>query len=689
MALQWDKLDEQAVKTAKVLAADAVERAGSGHPGTPISLASAAYVLYQKQMRFDPKDPNWIGRDRFVLSAGHASLLQYIQLYMAGFGLELSDIEKFRTFNSPTPGHPELGHTKGVEITTGPLGSGLASAVGMAMAARREHGMFDPNTPLGQSPFDHHVYVIAGDGCMQEGIASEACSLAGTQELGNLVVIYDDNHISIEDDTNIAFTEDVLARFRAYGWHTQEVSWLQEDGSYREDVEALSAAIDAAKSETSRPSIISLRTIIGWPTPDKQNTGAIHGAKLGDTALAGLKEALGFDPAKHFDVADEVIEHTRAQAAKRAADAQSKWDAAFQNWAKQNPDKVALFDRIHAGKLPENWEQALPTFPAGKSIATRAASGEVINAIASVLPELWGGSADLAGSNNTLIKGEPSFLPPARSSKMFTGNEFGRNLHFGVREHAMGAILNGIAVDRLTRVYGGTFFVFADYMRGAVRLASLMNLPVTYVWTHDSIGVGEDGPTHQPVEHLAAYRAIPNLSIVRPSDANETAEAWKAIIENNGPAGLILTRQNLPVPPRGEGGLASAEGVAKGGYVIADCQGTPELILLASGSEVQLALEAQEVLKADGLAVRVVSMPCMEWFDKQPQAYRDEVLPPEVTKRVSIEAGLAEPWRKYVGDGAYISIEEFGTPGAAATLFEHYGLTTETVISAARALVQR
>lgn len=685
VALEWDDRDDNAVKIAKILAADAVEQAGSGHPGTPISLAAAAYLIYQRYLRFDPQDPNWIGRDRFVLSAGHASLLQYIQLYMAGVDLELSDLQQFRTFGSKTPGHPEKGHTAGIEVTTGPLGSGLGAAVGMAMAARREHGMLDPNTALGDSPFDHHVYVIAGDGCMQEGVASEASSLAGTQELGNLILIYDDNHISIEDDTNIAFNEDVLKRYEAYGWHTQRVNWLQDNGEYSEDVHSLADAIDAAKAETGKPSIIALRSIIGWPSPDKQNTGGIHGAKLGSESLAALKNALNADPEKMFDVDQAIIDYTRENARTRAAAAKAEWDVKLREWSAANPSAVQLLDRLRAGELPADWTDALPTFEAGKAIATRSASGTVLNAIGPVLPELWGGSADLAGSNNTYMKGQGSFLPEGRGSAMFPADPFGRNLHFGVREHGMGAIMNGMAADRLTKVYGATFFVFADYMRGAVRLAALMNLPVTYVWTHDSIGVGEDGPTHQPVEHLASYRAIPGLSIVRPGDADETVAAWKAILEQEGPVGLILTRQNLPNPGRGAGtGLASADGLARGGYVIADTEGTPDVILLASGSELHLALAARETLAAEGTKARVVSMPCMEWFDAQDKEYRESVLPSSVKARVSVEAGLAMPWLKYVGDaGETVSIESFGAPGAADVLFAEFGITTDAVVAAA------
>lgn len=685
MTLKWDELDDRAVVTAKLLAADAVEKVGSGHPGSAISLAPAAYLLYQRHMHIDPKDDRWLGRDRFILSAGHASLTQYVQLYLGGLGLEKSDIESLRTFGSLTPAHPELKHTKHVEITTGPLGSGIGAAVGFAMSARRTHGMFDPETPMGESIFDHHVYVIAGDGCLQEGVASEASSLAGTQKLGNLTVLWDDNHISIEDDTEIAFTEDVLKRYEAYGWHVQRVNWLAADGSYTENVAALDEALTAARAETERPSIIALRTIIGWPTPGKQNTGGIHGSKLGDEALRGLKEALGANPEAMFDVDEEAVAAARANVAARGEQFRAEWDARYEAWRAAHPERAEMLDRIRDCRLPQGWEEALPIFEEGKSMATRAASGAVINALADVLPELWGGSADLAGSNNTVMKGEPSFIPEERSSKAFTGNPYGRNLHFGIREFGMGAIMNGIAADGLTRVYGGTFFVFSDYMRGAVRLASLMDLPVTYVWTHDSIGVGEDGPTHQPVEHLAAYRAIPNLAVVRPADAAETVEAWKATLEQSHPVALILSRQNLPNPARGEGALASASGLKYGAYVLSDVEGTPDVILMGSGSEVQLALEAQKLLAEEGLKARVVSVPCMEWFDAQSAEYRESVLPAAVQARVSVEAGLALPWRHLVGDaGRSVSIESFGAPGAAEVLFDHFGVDAAHIVAAAK-----
>lgn len=687
MSFQWDDRDDQAITLAKTLSADAVENAGSGHPGAPISLAAAAYLLYQRHMRFDPRDPEWIGRDRFVLSAGHASLLQYIQLYYAGSGLELEDLKQFRTFGSKTPGHPELGHTAGVEVTTGPLGTGFAAAVGMAMASRREHGLFDADTAMEDSPFDYNVYVIAGDGCMQEGVTSEAASLAGTQELGNLVVIYDDNQISIEDDTSISFNEDVLKRFEAYGWHTDRVDWRNAGGpgEYKEDVSALNDALNRAIAVKDKPSLIALSTIIGWPTPGKMDTGGIHGAALGAEALSGLKQELGVDPNAMFDVDESIVEHTRSNALERAAQARDAWEILFRRWAEENPDGVKLLHRLRKGFLPDGLADALPHFEEGKALATRAASGEVINSIAGVMPELWGGSADLAGSNNTLIKGEDSFFPEKRNSKEFTGNIFGRNLHFGVREHGMGAIMNGMAADGLTRVYGGTFFVFADFMRGAVRLAALMDLPVIYVWTHDSIGVGEDGPTHQPVEHLTAYRAIPNLAVVRPADAAETAQAWLGVLERRSPAALILSRQNVPNPPRGEGtDLADAQGVRRGAYVLADTVGQPDVILLASGSEVQHALAARQLLAEQNVAARVVSVPSLEWFQQQDSDYREEVLPPAVRARVSVEAGLALPWAPLLGEaGRSVSIESFGAPGAGDVLFEEFNITPEAVVAAA------
>lgn len=685
---EWSDLDQKAVDTGRALAADAVQKVGNGHPGTAMSLSPAAYLLFQKVMRNDPSDDSWLGRDRFVMSAGHSSLTQYIQLFLSGYGLDMDDLKALRTEGSRTPGHPEYGHTKGIEITTGPLGQGLASAVGMAMASRRAHGLFDPNTPAGESVFDHFVYVIAGDGCMQEGVTSEASSLAGTQKLGNLVVIYDDNRISIEDDTSIAFSEDVLARYEAYGWHTQHVDWLN-GGDYREDVEALFDAIEAAKKVTDKPSIIRLSTIIAWPSPTKKGTGASHGSALGDDEIRQTKEILGLDPDKSFFIEPEVLEHTRAQAKAKAEADRSQWQAKFDQWSATNPEAKKLFDRVRAHDLPEGFAEAFPTFEAGKAVATRAASGVVLNAIKDVVPELWGGSADLAGSNNTYMKGEPSFFPEERSSKMFPGNEFGRNLHFGVREHSMGSIVNGIALDGLTRPYGGTFFVFADYMRPAVRLAALMKTPSVFVWTHDSVGVGEDGPTHQPVEHLWAYRAIPGLDIVRPADANETSYAWRGILERTDrPAGLILSRQNLPVPARGEGELASAEGVLKGGYVLADSEAV-DVVLIATGSEVAVALEAREELAKDGIGARVVSMPCLEWFAEQSEEYRESVIPSAVKARVSVEAGSTLGWRNLVGDaGRMVGIDHFGESASGSLLLEKYGMTAANVAAAAKESIE-
>lgn len=689
--LHWDPIDDRAVDTARVLAADAVEKVGNGHPGTAMSLAPVAYLLYQKIMRRDPADHGWLGRDRFILSAGHSSLTQYVQLYLAGDGLELGDLEALRTWGSKTPGHPEYGHTDGVEITTGPLGQGLASAVGFAYAARYERGLFDPEAPAGESPFDHHVYVIASDGDLQEGVTAEASSLAGHQQLGNLVVVYDSNQISIEDDTDIAFTEDVAKRYEAYGWHVQTVDW-KKSGEYVEDVAELSEAIEAAKAETGRPSIIILKTVIGWPAPNKQNTGKIHGSALGADELAATKEVLGFDPAQHFVVADEVIEHTRGNARDRAADAKATWQHAFDAWAAANPERKALLDRLEAGELPEGLEEALPVFEAGKDVSTRAASGKVINALAERLPELWGGSADLAESNLTTINGAPSFIPAEHSTHEFSGQPFGRVLHFGIREHAMAAIVNGIVLHGKTRAFGGTFLIFSDYMRPAVRLAALMAVPSIYVWTHDSVALGEDGPTHQPIEQLSTLRAIPGLSVVRPADANETAHAWLEILKRRGgPAGIALTRQNIPVFERGEGAasgdtLASAANVARGAYVLAEAaSGEPDVILLATGSEVQVALAAREQLAADGVQARVVSVPSIEWFEEQDAAYRESVLPASVTARVSVEAGLSLSWHRYLGSrGRAVSIEHFGASADYKTLFREFGITAEAVVAAAK-----
>ena len=688
-AFQWTDLDSKAVDTARVLAADAVEKVGNGHPGTAISLAPVAYLLFNKVMRHDPSDERWLGRDRFILSVGHSSLTLYNQLYLHGYGLELDDLKALRTWGSLTPGHPEFGHTKGVEITTGPLGQGLASATGFAYSARFERGLFDPKAPAGTSPFDHFVYVIAGDGDMQEGVTAEAASLAGHQKLGNLVVIYDSNQISIEDDTDISFTESVNDRYQAYGWHTQTVDW-KKTGNYVEDVAELYAAIERAKAETDKPSLIILRTIIGWPSPKKQNSGKIHGSALGAEELAGLKTALGFDPEKNFDVANDVIEHTRGYQ-KHADQVRAQWQASFDAWASENADAKKLLDRVVSGKAPAELESALPAFEGGTEVSTRAASGKVINGIAAVMPELWGGSADLAESNLTTINGAKSFIPAEWSTHEWSGDQFGRVLHFGIREHAMGAILNGIALHGNTRAFGGTFLIFSDYMRPAVRLAALMKVPSIFVWTHDSVALGEDGPTHQPIEQLATLRAIPQLDIVRPGDANETAYAWKTMLERReGPAGIALTRQNIPVFKRGEADatgavFAGAELTAKGAYTLIDAaNGKPELILIATGSEVQLAVAAREELEAKGVATRVVSAPCLEWFDEQSEAYRESVLPSSVKARVSVEAGLSLGWSKYVGPfGRSVSIEHFGASADYKTLFREFGITTENVVAKA------
>lgn len=685
-AAGWGPLDVRAVDTVRVLAADAVQKAGHGHPGTAMSLAPLAYLLFQQVMRHDPVDDRWLGRDRFVLSCGHSSLTLYIQLYLSGYGMELADLEALRTWGSATPGHPEYQHTRGVEITTGPLGQGLASAVGMAMAARRERGLLDPEAPAGTSPFDHHVYVVASDGDLMEGVTSEASSLAGHQELGNLIVFYDSNHISIEDDTDISFSEDVAARYAAYGWQVQTVDFTRT-GDYVEDVDALLAAVEAAKSERGRPSLILLRTIIGWPAPTKQNTGKAHGSALGADEVAATKKLLGFDPDADFTVENDVLKHARA-VRERGAEAHRAWEPGYQQWRSDHPERAELLDRLRERRLPEGWADSLPVFDADpKGIATRKASGDVLTALAPVLPELWGGSADLAGSNNTTMEGEPSFVPESKQTGEFPGDPYGRTLHFGIREHAMGAILNGIALQSLTRAYGGTFLIFSDYMRPAVRLAALMKLPVTYVWTHDSIGLGEDGPTHQPVEQLAALRAIPGLDVVRPADANETAVCWRTVLEHHDrPAGLALTRQPLPVLERGDRGYAAASGAARGGYVLADCrEGKPDVILVATGSEVHIALEARELLDAEGYDARVVSMPCREWFAEQPHPYQDAVLPPDIRARVSVEAAVAQGWRDVVGDaGRMVSLEHFGASAAYERLYEEFGITPRAVADAAR-----
>ena len=677
----WTELDTRAVDTIRVLAAEAVQKVGNGHPGTAMSLAPLAYALFQRVMRFDPSDPNWIARDRFVLSAGHASLILYIQLFLSGYGMELDDLKRLRTWDSQTPGHPEHRHTPGVEITTGPLGQGVASAVGMAMASRYERGLFDPDAAPGESPFDHFIYVIASDGDMEEGVTSEASSLAGRQELGNLIVIYDDNHISIEDDTAVALSENTVARYDAYGWHTQTV----EGG---ENVTGIIEALEAAKAETGRPSFIQLRTIIGYPAPTRQNTGKAHGAALGADEVAEVKKILGFDPAADFAVQDKVLEHARG-VVERGKAAHDQWQQEFEAWKAANPERAALLDRMSRRELPAGWDADLPVWdPAdeanAKGVATRKAFGSVLASIAGKIPELWGGSADLAESNNTTLADAASFGPESITTKDWgTASRYGRVLHFGVREHAMGAAMNGIVLHGGTRVFGGTFLIFSDYMRPAVRLAALMKLPVIYVWTHDSIGLGEDGPTHQPVEHMAALRAIPGMKMVRPADANETAAAVRAILlDTSSPAGLALTRQNVPVL---EG--TDAGGVARGGYVLTDADdGKPEVIIIATGSEVQMAVEARKVLQADGVPTRVVSMPCVEWFDAQDEAYQRSVLPPDVRHRVAVEAAVPLTWYRFVGDqGRIVGIDHFGASADYQTLFRKFGFTTEAVVEAARA----
>ena len=676
----WDALDDQAVVVSRALAMDAVQKVGNGHPGTAMALAPVAYTLFQRILKHDPSKPNWLGRDRFVLSAGHSSLTLYIQLFLSGYGLELSDLQSFRTAGAKTPGHPEFGHTAGVEITTGPLGSGISSAVGMAMAARYEKGLLDPESKT--SLFEHDIWVIASDGDLQEGISSEACSLAGTQELGNLKVIYDDNRISIEGDTHVAFTEDVSLRFKAYGWNVIEVAALP-NGDVNQI--ALENAMLKVQSEKSKPSLIRLKTVIAWPAPKAQGTAESHGSALGADEIAATKIALGLDPDKSFDVPDSVLKHSR-QVLERGAALKTQWDNELATWTKSNPEKSELLKRLQSRELPKNWEKVIPTFESGKDLATRAASGKVINAIAGVLPEFWGGSSDLAGSNNTSINGGGSFLPA--TSKMKDATPYGRIVHFGIREHAMGAILNGIALHGLTRAFGGTFLVFSDYMRGAVRLAALMNIPSIFIWSHDSIGLGEDGPTHQPVEHIASLRLIPNLAIVRPADANETAVAWREIITRNKPVGLALSRQNLPVFERSASN--SADGVAKGAYVIAEPKSALEVILIATGSEVHVAIEASRILAEQNISARVVSAPCLEWFEEQSDSYKESILPKNLRARVSIEAGVGAGWQKYVGDnGEIISLEHFGASASAGSLFKDYGFTAENIVLAAKRTIAR
>jgi transketolase len=685
-ALEWTSTDERAVDLVRVLAMDAVQKVGNGHPGTAMSLAPAAYLLYQRILRHDPADPQWPGRDRFVLSCGHSSLTLYIQLYLSGYALSLDDLKALRTWGSITPGHPEYGLTPGVEVTTGPLGQGIGNAVGMAMATRRERGLFDPDAAPGTSPFDHFVYAFCSDGDIEEGISHESSSIAAVQELGNLIVMYDDNYISIEDNTRIAKAEDVGARYEAYGWHVQHVDWHTADGGYHENVQALYDAFEAAKAVTDKPSFIVLHTIIGWPAPTKKDTGAAHGSALGAPEVAATKEILGFDPAVNFPVEEEALSRAR-EVAERGKALHAAWDEQFKGWENQSSERTSLYARMATHSLPAGWTDALPEFPADpKGIATRKASGDVLSALAPVLPELWGGSADLAESNLTTMKGEPSFLPDNRQTPMWQGGPYGRTLHFGIREHGMGSILNGIAVHGGTRVYGGTFLQFSDYMRGAVRLAALMEIPVTYVWTHDSVGLGEDGPTHQPIEHLWSLRNIPHLDVVRPADANETAAAWQAVLERTDrPSALCLSRQNVPTFDRVI--FAPAAGVARGAYVMAD--GT-DVILIGTGSEVQIAVAARELLAAMGISARVVSMPCTEWFTEQDASYQEEVLPAAMRARVSVEAGITPPWKIFVGDaGESIGVDHYGASAAAAVIYEKFGITAEAVAAAAKSSIAK
>ena len=683
----WTDLDAKAVDAARVLAADAVQKVGNGHPGTAISLAPIAYLLYQKVMNGDPADDRWLGRDRFVLSAGHSSMTQYSQLYLAGYGLELADLEALRTWQSLTPGHPEFGLTKGIECTTGPLGAGVANAVGFAMSARRSRQLFDPSAEPGTSVFDHFVYSIAGDGCMQEGVASEAASLAATQNLGNLFLFYDDNRISIEGDTKIAFSEDVQARFDAYGWDTYHVDFTNGFTTYEEKVDELFAIVDKAKAITDKPHFIKVTTIIGWPLPNKQGDHSVHGSALGAAEITALKQKIGFADVP-FALDDDIVAYTRKNAADRAAAAKAEWEPRYQAWRAAEPQRAAMLDRVAAKQMPEGFEAALPVFEPG-SMATRAASGKVLSALADAVPELWGGSADLAGSNNTTMAGVKSFLPDERSSHEFQGAVGGRTLHFGIREHAMGNIMNAISMDGLSRVYGATFLVFSDYMRTTPRLAALSHVPTTFVWTHDSIGVGEDGPTHQPIEHVMSLRLMPNLDVVRPGDANETAQAWAQILRtNNRPAALILSRQNMTTYDRSEGsGFAAAEGVAKGGYVLKDAA-APQVVLIGTGSELELAVKAAELLAAEGVSARVVSLPCVEWFKAQDAAYQAEVLPADLPK-VVVEAGVTVGWKDLLGANTEaVGVDHFGASAAAGTLYREFGVTAEAVAEKARGLVK-
>ena len=668
----WNELDDKAVAIARALAMDAVQKVGNGHPGTAMSLAPVAYNLFQRHLVHDPADPHWLGRDRFILSCGHSSLTLYTQLFFSGYGLEMEDMQSFRTWGSLTPGHPEFGHTAGVEMTTGPLGAGVATAVGFAMAARYERGLLDPQAPAGTSLFDHSIWVLCSDGDLQEGVSGEASSLAGTQELGNLNLIYDDNRISIEGDTHVSFTEDVAARYRAYGWHVQEVAALA-DGNI--DLASLDAAMVAAKAEKTKPSLIRMHSVIAWPAPKLRGTAKSHGSALGDEEIAATKKELGLNPDEKFAMPAEIFAHVRA-VKDRGAVAHAEWNKKFAAWSAANPERHQLLTRLQKRELPAGWDSALPVFEAGKDLATRAASGHVINAIAKVLPEFWGGSADLAESNNTTIEGGRSFLPA--SSQMKDADPYGRIIHFGIREHAMGSIVNGITLHGLTRTFGGTFAVFSDYMRPAVRLAALMDIPSTFIWTHDSIGLGEDGPTHQPIEHFAALRAIPNFAVIRPADANEVAQAWRSILQRQKPAGLLLSRQNLRTVDRSTHGAVL--GVDKGAYILKDGSAVPQVVIIATGSEVGIALDAQTALEADGISTRVVSAPCLEWFNQEPEAYRNSVLP-ATALRVSVEAGIAQGWREYVGDkGVVISLDHFGASAGAAKLFAEFGFSAERIV---------
>ena len=669
----WSELDDKAVAIARALAMDAVQKVGNGHPGTAMSLAPVAYNLFQRHLVHDPADPHWLGRDRFILSCGHSSLTLYTQLFFSGYGLEMEDMQSFRTWGSLTPGHPEFGHTAGVEMTTGPLGAGVATAVGFAMAARYERGLLDPQAPAGTSLFDHSIWVLCSDGDLQEGVSGEASSLAGTQELGNLNLIYDDNRISIEGDTHVSFTEDVAARYRAYGWHVQEVAALA-DGNI--DLASLDAAMLAAKAETTKPSLIRMHSVIAWPAPKLRGTAKSHGSALGDEEIAATKKELGLNPDEKFAMPAEVFAHVRS-VKDRGAASHAAWNKKFDAWSAANPERAQMLTRLQKRELPTGWDSSLPVFEAGKDLATRAASGHVINAIAKALPEFWGGSADLAESNNTTIEGGKSFLPA--SSQMKDADPYGRIIHFGIREHAMGSILNGITLHGLTRTFGGTFAVFSDYMRPAVRLAALMDIPSTFIWTHDSIGLGEDGPTHQPIEHFAALRAIPNFAVIRPADANEVAQAWRSILQRQKPAGLLLSRQNLRTVDRSTHGAAS--GVDKGAYILKDGSAAPRVVIIATGSEVGIALDAQIALEADGIATRVVSAPCLEWFNEETESYRTSVIP-TTALRVSVEAGIAQGWREYVGDkGIVISLDHFGASAGAGKLFAEFGFSAERIVS--------